>query len=74
MNCCSLHSSGAYGASAGWVFFDRENTLYVVSVRTGSQVEAGMPTRLPVTKFLQGFGRRPWEVTPDGKRFLVMFL
>ena len=56
------------------IFFDRENTLYVVSVRTGSQVEAGMPTRLPVTKFLQGFGRRLWEVTPDGKRFLVMFL
>ena len=35
------------------------------SVRTGSQVEAAMPTRLPVTKFLQGFGRRLWEVTPD---------
>jgi hypothetical protein len=33
-----------------------------------------MPARLPVTKFLQGFGRRLWEVSPDGKRFLVMFL
>ena len=25
-------------------------------------------------KFLQGFGRRLWEVTSDGNRFLVMFL
>jgi hypothetical protein len=56
------------------IFFDHENTLYVVSVRTGAQIELGMPARLPVTKFLQGFGRRLWEVSPDGKRFLVMFL
>jgi len=30
--------------------------------------------RLPVTKFLPGFGRRLREVTSDGNRFLVMFL
>jgi eukaryotic-like serine/threonine-protein kinase len=55
------------------IFFDLENTLYVVPVQTGSQVTVGTPSRLPVTGFIQAFGRRLWDVSADSKRFLVMF-
>ncbi|MET0167062.1 MAG: hypothetical protein ABW318_18920 [Vicinamibacterales bacterium] len=55
------------------LFRPREHALCCACADRGAG-EVGMPARLPVTKFLQGFGRRLWEVTPDGKRFMVMFL
>ena len=54
------------------IFFDRENTLYAVSVQMTPRVEIGTPAKLPISGFIQGFGRRLWDVSPDGRRFLVM--
>jgi hypothetical protein len=61
-----------WSPDGGELFYDWQNTLYVVSVQTTPKVQIGTPSRLPITGFIQGFGRRLWDLTPDGKRFLVM--
>ena len=55
------------------IFYDLDNTLYAVSVHTDPRLEIGMATPLPIKGFIQGTGRRVWDITPDGKQFLVMF-
>jgi hypothetical protein len=55
------------------IVYDLNNTLYAVSVRTDPRLEIGKAAPLPIKGFIQGFGRRVWDITPDGKQFLVMF-
>jgi serine/threonine-protein kinase len=53
------------------LYFDLDNRLYVVPVGPGAA--AGKPVPLPVAGFIQNFGRRTYDVTPDGKAFLMLF-
>jgi eukaryotic-like serine/threonine-protein kinase len=56
------------------IFFDRDDAqLYVVSIRLGPSPTVGTPAPLPIKGFLQGAGRRMYDMTPDGKRFLMLF-
>lgn len=56
------------------IFFDRDDAqLYVVPVTLGSAPSAGMPRPLPIKGFMQGGGRRMYDITPDGKQFLMLF-
>lgn len=54
------------------IFYDHNNMLYAVPVQTSPAVRVGQPVPLPVKGFVQGTGRRLWDLTPDGKQFLVM--
>ena len=54
------------------IFYDQERTLYAASFQAGPDVKVGTPAALPVKGFIQGNGRRVWDITPDGKQFLVM--
>jgi eukaryotic-like serine/threonine-protein kinase len=55
------------------IFYDRDHTLYAVSVRTTPRIEVGPETALPIKGFMQNTGRRrQWDVTPDGKQFLIV--
>ena len=54
------------------LFYDKDATLFVAAIST-TPLSARPPVALPITKFLQGTGRRLWDVSPDGTRFLMMF-
>jgi serine/threonine-protein kinase len=54
------------------LFYDKDATLFVAAIST-TPLSARPPAALPITGFLQGTGRRLWDVSPDGTRFLMMF-
>jgi Tol biopolymer transport system component len=56
------------------IFFDRDDAqLYVIPITLGPSPAVGTPTPLPIKGFLQGGGRRMYDITPDGKQFLMLF-
>ena len=57
------------------IFFDRDQTINAASFNAAAspQAVAGKPVTLPVSGFVQGTGRRLWDLAPDGARFLVLF-
>jgi hypothetical protein len=55
------------------IFYDNGGTLYVVAVTTAPAVSVRPPVALPISGFLQATGRRLWDVSADGTRFLMMF-
>jgi Tol biopolymer transport system component len=63
-----------WSADATEIFFDREDAqLYVIPIKLGSSPTVGTPTPLPIKGFMQGGGRRMYDITPDGKQFLMLF-
>jgi eukaryotic-like serine/threonine-protein kinase len=56
------------------LFFDREDSqLYAVKVQLEPTVSVGRPVALPIKGFMQGGGRRMYDITPDGKHFLMLY-
>jgi hypothetical protein len=56
------------------IFFDRDDAqLYVIPITLGPSPTVGTATPLPIKGFLQGGGRRMYDITPDGKHFLMLF-
>jgi len=63
-----------WSPDASELFFDREDSqLYVVKVQLGPTISVGTPVALPIKGFMQGGGRRMYDITPDGKHFLMLF-
>lgn len=54
------------------LYFDHDGALHVVSIQTSPRVSAGPPRRLPIAGFIQGFGRRTYDLAPDGRFFLML--
>ena len=52
--------------------FSEADTLFTVAVQTGSTVTAAAPP-LPIKGFIQDVGRRQFDITADGKQFLMLF-
>lgn len=56
------------------IFFDRDDAqLYGVPIALGPAPTVGAVTPLPIKGFMQGGGRRMYDITPDGKQFLMLF-
>ena len=55
------------------IFSDNDRRLYVTGVTTAPALTATAPTALPISGFLQATGRRLWDMSADGTRFLMMF-
>ena len=55
------------------IYFNRGDRLFYVVVKTEPNVVAGKPMQLPISGFIQGPARRQFDITPDGKNFLMMF-
>jgi Tol biopolymer transport system component len=56
------------------IFFDRDDAqLYVIPIALGPSPTVGAPTPLPIKGFMQGGGRRMYDITPDGTQFLMLF-
>ena len=56
------------------IYFDRDDAqLYVVPITLGPSPTVGTPSPLPIKGFLQGAGRRMYDITPDGTQFLMLY-
>jgi hypothetical protein len=55
------------------LYFNRGDRLYSVPIRYSPAISAGTTTALPLSGFVQGQGRRQFDITPDGKQFLMLF-
>jgi eukaryotic-like serine/threonine-protein kinase len=55
------------------LFFDNNDQIFAVPIRTEPNFTAGEPMALPIAGFIQGPLRRQYDLTPDGKRFLMLF-
>ena len=55
------------------IFYDKEATLYAAAITATAPFTARPPVALPIKGFVQGTGRRLWDLAPDGTRFLMMF-
>jgi Tol biopolymer transport system component len=55
------------------LYFNRADRLFSVSVKTDSTISAGNPAALPIAGFIQESGRRQFDITGDGKQFLLLF-
>ena len=47
--------------------------MFSIRVRTEPTFAADPPVPLPIGGFIQGEARRQYDMTPDGKQFLMMF-
>lgn len=57
------------------MYFDNAGRMFSVAIRTESNFSAGDPMAIPISGFVQGPGnnRRQYDITPDGKQFVMMF-
>lgn len=56
------------------IYFDDQNgRLLRMDVTLGADARAGEPVVLPITGFQQGPLRRQYDLTPDGKGFVMLF-
>ena len=56
------------------IYFDRDDMqLYVIPITLGPSPTVGTPTPLPIKGFMQGGGRRMYDIRPDGRHFLMLF-
>jgi hypothetical protein len=51
---------------------NEDHRMVAVDVRTQPSFAVGTPERLPIAGMAQARGR-PYDVTPDGKQFVMMF-
>ena len=57
-------------------FLTAQGSLAAVSIRTDPVFTFGNPVPLPITGFInndQGNVQRAFDITPDGKQFVVLF-
>jgi hypothetical protein len=49
--------------------------MFTVAIQTVPKFTAGDPVQTPINGFIQGPGnyRRQYDITPDGKQFIMMF-
>jgi eukaryotic-like serine/threonine-protein kinase len=55
------------------IYFDTGGQIYRMDVTTSGEPKAGDAVALPIRGFLQGDLRRQYDLTPDGKGFVMLF-
>jgi Tol biopolymer transport system component len=55
------------------LYFNRGDRMFEVSVKMEPTVVVSTPAPLPISGFIQGSGRRQFDITADGKQFLLLF-
>jgi Tol biopolymer transport system component len=55
------------------LYFDVNRRMYAAAITTSPTGTASAPKELPIQGFVQGPLRRQYDLTPDGKQFLMMF-
>ena len=62
-----------WSADGRELYFDDDGALYVARVEVEPRFGVGAAERLPIAGFVQNFGRRTYDITPDGRQFLMLF-
>jgi Tol biopolymer transport system component len=56
------------------LYFDQDGTMFRINLTLdAANASAGEPAALPISGFQQGENRRQFDLTPDGKSFLMLF-
>ncbi|HTC44561.1 MAG TPA: hypothetical protein VK696_05875 [Steroidobacteraceae bacterium] len=55
------------------IYFDQGDQMFQMDIDTGTEPKAGDPTALPIKGFQQSELRRQYDLTPDGKAFVMLF-
>jgi Tol biopolymer transport system component len=55
------------------LYFDQDDQMFQLVIATGGDPKAGDPVALPIKGFRQGGLRRQYDLTPDGKGFVMLF-
>jgi len=57
------------------LYFDDQQRMYSVEIRTQPSFQASEPVAMPISGFIAGGvnTRRQWDMTPDGKQFIMVF-
>jgi Tol biopolymer transport system component len=55
------------------IYFDQGDQLFQMDIDTSSEPKAGDPSALPIKGFQQIDLRRQYDLTPDGKSFVMLF-
>jgi Tol biopolymer transport system component len=57
------------------LYFDNGYRIFTVAIQTVPKFSAGDPVLTPINGFIQGPGnyRRQYDITPDGKQFVMLF-
>ena len=55
------------------LYFDQGDQLFQMDIATSGEPKAGDPVALPIKGFEQGELRRQYDLTPDGKGFVMLF-
>jgi eukaryotic-like serine/threonine-protein kinase len=55
------------------LFFDNAGQVFAVEIGTEPNLTVAEPKGLPIKGFVQGPLRRQYDLTPDGKQFLMLF-
>ena len=62
-----------WSADSRTVYYESDGRLYSSAMKTGSGVTFSEPVALPIAGFNQTLIRRNYELTPDGKHFIMVF-
>jgi Tol biopolymer transport system component len=55
------------------LYFDRDQQMFQLAVRTQELASIGEPTPLPIAGFAQAEYRRQFDLVPGGRQFLMLF-
>jgi hypothetical protein len=69
----SLHP--VWSPDGSQLYFDDQQRMYSVQVRTQPSFQWSEPVAMPISGFIAGpvNTRRQWDMTPDGKQFIMVF-
>ncbi len=55
------------------LYFEQDDQMFQMDFATSGEPKVGDPVALPIKGFLQGELRRQYDLTPDGKGFVMLF-
>jgi eukaryotic-like serine/threonine-protein kinase len=62
-----------WSPDGGRLYFDQDDQLFQMDIATSGEPQGGDPVALPIKGFRQGELQRQYDLTPDGKGFVMLF-
>ena len=62
-----------WSADGREIYYEWDGRMLSIPVHIGSEMTFGEPSALPVTGYIQPLLRRNYDMTPDGKQFVMLF-
>jgi Tol biopolymer transport system component len=62
-----------WSPDGGRLYFDQDDQLFQMDIATSGEPQGSDPVALPIKGFRQGELQRQYDLTPDGKGFVMLF-